>query len=218
MPALAIPFVPIYLVEHVGGGLIVHAGGGYVANTLIPASVVTAFGSAGTTLASLAGSAATIATAPATVASLAGIAVVAAGAYCYFYGLPLPIQSVLANAGLGVKATAVKGALLPAVSQGGFAVSTASLATALVLLGLAGYVAYQIYENHSDAARSAEDGPTIDAESVARAYFGATAWETIGKPISNGLSEASTRIAGFVASAATTTAEYTDWALYLIHI
>jgi len=209
---LTVPFLPIYLFKHVGGGLIVHAYGGYVANTLIPASVVSAFSSAGTTLASLAGGAASIATAPATVVTVAGIAVVAAGAYCYFYGLPLPIESVLANAGLGTKVVAVKGSLLPAISHGAFAVSTTNLATALILLGLASYIAYRFYENHADAARAAEEGPAIDAEGVAKAYFGAKAWQTFGEPISKGLSDASACIVSFFASVATTTADYSEWA------
>lgn len=209
MAILAIPYVPVYLVEHVGGGWIVHAAGGYVANTLIPASIVSAFSEAGAVLGSVAAGAETVASSP--IAIAAGIAVVAAGTYCYFYGIPAPIETILANAGLGGKGMAAKGALLPTAAHGAFAVSAANLTTALILLGLAGYVAYHFYEKHSDAAHTMVEGPVIDAESVSRSYFGSNVWEQFGEPLSQGLSEASSKAVSFVKNAATATSGYADW-------
>lgn len=196
MAIIGVPALSIYLVEHVGGGAILHAGGGYVANTLVSASVVSAFQTAATTLAGLASGAGSVAAAPIT-ATAAAIAVVGVGSYCYLYGIPAPIEAVLAKAGFKASASMVA----PKAAGGAFVVSVSSLAPALVMLGLAGYICYSFYKTREDALRAVAEDPQVDPEDVAVQSFGARLWEQYGEPISAGLGDASESIANFIRDA-----------------
>jgi hypothetical protein len=79
-----------------------------------------------------------LASAPATlpiVATVATVAVVAAGAYCYFHGIPAPVAEMLSAAGVG------------SAGAKGFAVAVAKLAPALIAMGVAGVLAYVVYKD-----------------------------------------------------------------------
>lgn len=177
---LSIPFASVYLVEHVGGGAILHAGGGYIANTLVPAAVVESFSVASGVLAKMgAGAAALGGTAVSTpvLIGAAALAVVAVGSYCYFNGIPVPVETALSSAGLGT------------ATKQGFMVSFPQLAVALIVLGGAGYVAYRFYENFKSlrVARllgSAPIAPTQEeAEAASRGVFGDDTWSAMGASI-----------------------------------
>lgn len=170
----------MYLVEHVGGGAILHAGGGYIANTLVPATVVEAFGVASGVLAKMGAGAATVggtAVSTPVLIGAAALAVVTVGSYCYFHGIPAPIETALSSAGLGT------------ATKKGFMVSVPQLAVALILLGGAGYVAYRFYQNLRTlrAARmlgSAPVAPTHEqAEATSRRVFGDDAWSNLGASV-----------------------------------
>lgn len=128
------------------------------------------------------------------------LAVVAGGAYCYFYGLPVPIEAALAKAGLG--ASAKKGLVVAAASKG-FAIPIASLAVALVLLGGAGYVSYRLYQSDKEAKAAAADFIVIesDSQSAAEAAFGTSAWSRFGEALWSGIGGASERAAKLAADA-----------------
>ena len=177
---ISIPSASIYLVEHIGGGAILHAGGGYIANTIIPAAVVEGFGVATGILAKMGANAAalggTTASAPVLIGT-AALAVIAVGGYCYFHGIPIPLEIALSKAGLG---TATKQGLMVSVPQ---------LAVALIVLGSAGYVAYRFYQNLRllRAARvlgSAPIPPTQrEAQAASRRVLGDDAWANRGASI-----------------------------------
>jgi len=177
---LSIPFASMYLVEHVSGGAILHAGGGYIANTLVPATVVEAFGVASGVLAKMGAGAATMggtAVSTPVLISAAALAVVAVGSYCYFHGIPVPVETALSSAGLGT------------ATKQGFMVSVPQLAVALIVLGGAGYVAYRFYQSLKSlrAARllgSAPVAPTHEeAEATSRGVFGDDAWSNLGASV-----------------------------------
>lgn len=177
----------MYLVEHISGGAILHVGGGYIANTLVPAAVVEAFGVATGVLAKMgAGVAAVGGTAFSTpvFVGASALVVVAVGSYCYFHGIPLPVETALTSAGLGT------------ATKQGFLVSVPQLAVALIMLGGAGYIAYQFYRNFRSvrAARlfgCAPLAPTQeDAEATSRGVFGDDAWSNIGASVWAGMSDA----------------------------
>lgn len=181
MAIFEIPFTAIALVEHAAGGAILSHAGGYIAGTYVSASVVEAFATASAVLTSIGGSVAAVATNP-VVLGTATIAVAAAGAYCYFYGIPAPIEAVLTKAGLGVAA------------KNGFAISVPKLAVALVLLGGAGYVMYRFYQTYKSARQASanSDFPTGGQE-PAEAAFGFGAWRKFGEAVWSGVSDATER-------------------------
>ena len=190
MAIVSVPLVKVYLVERVGGGALLHAGGGYVANTLIPASVVEAFGSASSALATLGASAASLASSPYVIAG-AAVAVVALGAYCYFYGIPAPIESALASAGLAK--TAKLGVLVP----------IAKMAAALVLLGLAGLVSFNFYKRLNEAKAAVAEQGKIDlyrAQATAEAAFSKSSWQTYGEAMWLGLNDTGAQLSGWADS------------------
>lgn len=180
MAILSIPFVGMHLVPHVGGGAILHAGGGYVANTMIPAFVVEAFGVASGVLSQVGAGASAIAAGTSAVAynpvviGGAAIAAVAVGTYCYFHGIPAPIEAALSSTGVGT------------ATKQGFMVSVPQLAIALILLGGAGYLFYKFYKNRNSlrAARlmapRQEPQGRDDAEAAAHEAFGEAAWSQFG--------------------------------------
>lgn len=190
MALMSLPIASVYLVEHVGGGALIHAGGGYVANTLIPAGIVQAFGSASSALATLGASAAGLASSPYIVAG-ATLAVVAAGTYCYFYGIPAPVEMSLTSAGLATPAK--QGLLVP----------LAKMAAALVLLGLAGLVSFNFYKRirEAKAAIAAQGQINFDnAQATVEAAFGKTAWQTYGEALWLGLNDTGSQLSAWAES------------------
>ena len=167
----------------------IHAGGGFVANTLRPAAVVEGFSVAAGVLSNMGGglSAATgatsLATAPLALGAVA-LTVCAVGGYCYFHGIPVPIESTLSSAGLGM------------ASKQGFMVSIPQLAVALIVLGGAGYVAYRFYKNFKSvrAARLFNTVPEVqsksEAEVTARAVFGDEVWIQFGQALWSSVGDA----------------------------
>lgn len=159
MAFVAIPGL-IALVPHASGGAILStSAGGYVAGTLIPASVVAA--------------------APAIAIGAVAVTAAAAGAYFYIHGIPLPLAELLAAKGITVKAgtTAAMAAAAAAAAVTDPIAATKSVMTAvpaavvvavpaakvvLVLAALAavGYFAYTSSQDVKDAvddlARKAE--------------------------------------------------------------
>lgn len=126
------------LVPHSSGGAILAYGGSYLAHTYVGANVVSGFVTAAGVLSQISTAAVSVATVPATVPIVAGaaaIAVVAAGAYCYFHGIPAPVIEMLSATGVG------------SAGAKGFTVATAKLAPALIALGVAGYLSYVVYKD-----------------------------------------------------------------------
>lgn len=176
MALLSIPFTTLQLVGHASGGIIARNASGYIASTYVGADVVSAFATAGSALQAMSSSAVALATNPYTVGAVT-IAAVAIGTYCYFYGIPAPVAETLVHAGLA------------APSKQGLMIAVPKLATALVLLGAAGYVAYRFYANlqsfradrqESEAADAADE---IAARNVSERYFGPQAWSLIGEAV-----------------------------------
>jgi len=155
MAFVAIPGL-IALVPHASGGAILStSAGGYVAGTLIPASVVAA--------------------APAIAIGAVAVTAAAAGAYFYIHGIPLPLAELLAAKGITVKAgaTAAKAAaavtdpiaatksVMTAVPAAVVvAVPAAKVVLVLAALAAVGYFAYTSSQDVKDAvddlARKAE--------------------------------------------------------------
>ncbi len=198
MTILTIPFVGISLLEHSAGGAILAKGGAYLAGTYLTPPVAQAFTMAATVLGSLSSGAATLTSSPALVAGLV-VAVVAAGSFCYFYGLPMPIEAALAKAGLGSSSGK---ALVLAGGAKGFAIPVASLSVALVLLGGAGYVSYRLYQSKKEAVRAvATLEMSGDARSAAEAAFGGNAWSRFGEALWSGVGDAVDHAAKLAANA-----------------
>lgn len=144
MAIVAIPGL-IALVQHSCGGLILStSSGGYVAGTLIPASVVAA--------------------APAIAVGAVAVTAAAAGMYFYLHGVPLPIAELLASKGIATEAaaTAVKAAatdplvaakslLTGTPAAASIAVPAAKVLLVLAALAAVGYVAYTTSQAVKDA-------------------------------------------------------------------
>lgn len=199
MTILTVPFVGISLLEHSAGGAILAKGGSYLAGTYVTPAVAQAFTTASSVLSAVGAATGTVASGPVLAAGLT-VAVVAGGAYCYFYGLPVPIEAALAKAGLG--ASAKKGLVVAAASKG-FAVPLASLAVALVLLGGAGYVSYRFYQSDKEAKVAAADYVVIesDGQSASEATFGSNVWSRFGEALWSGLGDAAERAAKLASDA-----------------
>lgn len=176
MTIVAVPFTDLALVAHSAGGAILRSASGYIGGTLVPASVVDAFATAGAALQGMSASAAALASNPYVIGGVV-IAAVAIGTYCYFNGIPAPVAETIVHAGLGTQ------------TAKGLMISTASLATDLVLLGAAGYVAYRFYNNFRELWADKEVGNTwADANETAAhdntvSSFGADVWFTMGKAV-----------------------------------
>lgn len=194
MALLTIPFIGVSLLEHAAGGAILAKGGSYIAGTYVGPAVAQAFTTASSVLGSMAAASGAAASVPPAVAAGLTLAVVAGGAYCYFHGLPGPLEAALAKAGLG--ASAEKGLVIGAVAKG-FAVPVASLAVTLVLLGGAGYVHYRIYSSRKAARAAAQGFILIDGEAQAPSEyaFGHDAWNSFGSALWSGLGGAVDRAA-----------------------
>jgi len=175
MAIATIPFIGLNLVPHAAGGVILSNASGYIANTYVSAGVVEAFATAGAALQTMGTSAAAIVASNPVITSTVVIAVVALGGYCYFHGIPAPVTETLTHSGL---ATASKKGLMIAVPK---------LATALVLLGAAGYVAYRFYEHLTDLAADKETAASWmqaseeNARGIVVRNFGNELWETVGQ-------------------------------------
>jgi len=189
MAIFAVPFSTIYLVPHVGGGAIVHAGGGYVAGTLIPASVVNAATTATSVLASAGGSAVALGSNP-VVLGAAAVTAAAVGAYCYFYGVPAPVEALLVKAGFAAPA------------KGGLAIATATVATAFVVMGAAGLLSFNIFARVDQARRARKSILTLEeARVLSEATFGSSIWEQYGEAVWLGAADTADQIAGWAQTA-----------------
>ena len=152
------------LVAHSSGGAILSYGGSYLGGTFVGAKVVSGFATAAGVLSQMSATAVSVASAPATMPIIAGVAtvaVVAAGAYCYFHSIPAPVVEMLSAAGVGSAGTK------------GFTVAVAQLAPALIALGVAGYLSYVVYKDFKSfkADYQARVGqPTGDIDTDAHAY------------------------------------------------
>lgn len=152
------------LVAHSSGGAILSSGGSYLGGTYVGTNVASAFTTAAGVLSQMSATAVSVASAPATLPILAGaaaVAVVAAGAYCYFHGIPAPVVEMLSAAGVG------------SAGAKGFAVAVSKLAPALIALGVAGYLSYVVYKDFKSfkadyQARVAQ--PTGDIDTDAHTY------------------------------------------------
>lgn len=187
MGLFVIPFTSLTLLPHAAGGAILANAGGYISGTYVSATVVEAFATASSVLSSV--GAAALAANP-VVLGTAAVAVAAAGAYCYFYGLPGPVAAALSKAGLG------------SAAKSGFAITLPKLAVALVLLGGAGYVSYRFYQSYKEAKRAnAEfDGSTGGKES-AEAVFGKTVWSRFGEALFSDIGSVANRAANLAQEA-----------------
>ncbi|NMG17681.1 hypothetical protein [Aromatoleum bremense] len=83
--AVLIPGIVALVTHSSGGAMLSTVTGGYVAGTLIPASVVAA--------------------APIALAALTTVSVVAVGSYLYFHGIPAPVAETITSVGLGTTTT-----------------------------------------------------------------------------------------------------------------
>ena len=183
MALLTVPFTSIYLVPHVSGGAIAHVAGGYVAHTFVPPAVVEAFSVASGVLSQMGSAASAIATATTSAATnplvigTVVIAAVAVGTYCYFHGIPAPIEAALAKAGLGT------------ATKHGFMITVPKLAVALILLGGAGYLAYRFYKSRTAERVSrlvggaSEQQTPVQAQGVVHAAFGDRVWAQFGSAL-----------------------------------
>ena len=138
MAFIAIPGL-IALVSHSSGGAILStAANGYLAGSLIPASVV----------------------AGAPLAALGAVLVVGVGSYFYLHGIPVPIAEILAAKGLG---TSVASGSATATSV--FAVSPAQIVAVLLALAAVSYIAYThsgAVKNAVDTATKKAKASTIE--------------------------------------------------------
>ncbi len=175
--SIAIPFTSLALVPHAAGGAILRGAEGYIASTYVPAGVVNAFATAGSALHAMGSSTVAIASANPILTGTLVVAVVVAGTYCFLNGVPAPVAETLIHAGLA------------SPTEKGLAVLIPKLATALVLLGAAGYVAYRFYVNFAElwADRDVAETWRMDSESAAREElirsFGAELWSTVGEAV-----------------------------------
>lgn len=176
MTIIAIPFVDLCLVAHSSGGAILSGASGYIGGAFVDASIVQAFATASAALASMGTSTVALASSPAVVGTVA-IAAVAIGSYCYFNGVPAPVAETILHAGLATQ------------SDKGLMISAPHLATALVLLGAAGYVAYRFYKNFEELWADREVGNSwADAnersarEGTVRS-FGTDVWTNLGSAV-----------------------------------
>ena len=155
---------------------------------LFRSAIVQAFGVASGVLSQMSASGAAMASTAAMALSsppvLVGTAIlaVAAGTYCYFHGIPVPIEAALSSAGLGTASTK------------GFVVSLPQLAVALILLGGAGYLTYKFYKNRrslkiarfvepKESPMSRETAEAVSVETFGEepwTEFGAAAWAKAG--------------------------------------
>jgi hypothetical protein len=182
----------------VGGGAIIHAGGQYVAGTLIPASVVAAANAATSALASAGSSAVALGSSP-VVLGAAAITVAAVGTYCYFYGIPAPIESVLVKAGLATSA------------KGGVAITTAKLATVLVVLGAAGLLAFNVYKRIKQARQARRVTLSLDeARGVSESAFGPHVWQLYGEAVWLGTNDTINEVVGWAKKGADAAAALLD--------
>lgn len=172
--ALLIPFTTIYLVKHAAGGAIVNYGGAYIAGTYIPASVVSAFAAATTSLSA-------VATSP--VFAVGAVAAAAVGGYCYFFGVPAPVAKSLVTAGLAQPA------------KGGLAVSIGQLAAVLVLLAASGLVSFNVYRRvrHARSARIARIH-SAEAEATSKSLFGDDFWREYGAAAWSGVGDSVSQV------------------------
>lgn len=190
MAILAVPFTTIYLVAHSAGGAILHVGGQYVAGTLIPASVVGAANTAAAALAGAGSSAMAIASSPVVVSAVALTAAVA-GTYCYFFGIPAPIEGVLIKAGLATP------------TKAGLAITAAKMATALIILGAAGLLAFNVYQRVRQARAASRTALTVgDARGLSEASFGPDLWQQYGEAVWEGGKDTVDQIVGWAKKAA----------------
>ena len=189
MAIFSVPFFSIHLVAHAAGGAIVHYAGGYVANTYLSSSVMTALSGASSTLTAMAGSAATVLTSPAVVGVALALAV--SGGYCYFFGIPAPVQAALIKAGVATPA------------KGGLAVPIVKLTTTLILIGLAGLLTINVFKRISQARRSAKKPLSIDdAQSISSAVFGKPAWADYGHAVWLGATDTTDQVLRWATNAA----------------
>lgn len=158
MAILAIPGL-VALVPHASGGAILStSAGGYVAGTLIPASMVTA--------------------APFIGAVAVTAVAVAAGAYLYLHGVPTVLADVLIQKGAAIATTAAEAVsevaaptvaskaatiLAPAASTTSILVPLACVAAVLAALAAVGYYAY----THSETVKETVDDLASKARSAA---------------------------------------------------
>ena len=207
MAIFGVPLVSLYLVPHAAGGAIVSYAGSYVAGSYVTASVVSAFSTAAAALASVGTSAVAFATSPVTTVVAAAMVVI--GGYCYIFGMPVVLQSALHSLGLA------------APTNGGIVIPIVQLATALVLIGGAGYLSFQVYKSLRDA-REAKLVPIeySEAKYASCRSFGEAAWFEVGDSIWRGagvrLEEAGNfaklKVAQVVSSAASTSASVSQTA------
>lgn len=185
MAFFSVPFTTIYLVSHVSGGAILHSSGGYIGGTYISAQIVSAFTSATSTLSLAASAIGAAATSPVAI----GVAVTAAavGGYFYFFGIPTQIELALAQAGFATPA------------NGGLAVPIAKLGIALVVMGLAGLLAVNIYKRIKQARLARPEPISVtNAQSAVESVFGVTAWKSYGEAIWMGASDTASQINSWV--------------------
>jgi hypothetical protein len=174
MTILAIPFLDLTLVAHSSGGVILRGATGYIGGTFVDASIVGAFSTAGAALQSMGTSAVALASNPYVIGGVV-IAAVAVGTYCYFNGIPAPVAETILHAGLGAQ------------TDKGLMISAPKLATALVLLGAAGYVVFRFYQNFRELWADTDVGSTWNeaseksARDITVRSFGADVWATMGK-------------------------------------
>lgn len=198
MAILTVPFTTIHLVQHIGGGAIIHAGGGYVGGTLIPAPIVSAATAATTALANAGSTSIALASNP-IVLGAATVAVAAVGTYCYFYGVPVPVQGLLAKAGLATPA------------KGGLAVTTGHVAAAFVVLGAAGLLSFNIYQRIGQARRAAKAKlDMVQAQAISEAAFGPEVWKQYGEAVWLGTTDTVDQITGWARNAVDATSELLD--------
>ena len=198
MAILAIPFTTIYLVPHIGGGAILHAGGGYVGGTLIPAEIVGAATSATSALAHAGSSVAALASNP-VVLGAAAITAAAVGTYCYFYGIPAPVEALLYKAGLATSA------------KGGVAITIANVAAAFVVLGAAGLLTFNIYQRIAQARQGARAKIDLDsARAISEAAYGPEIWKQYGEAVWLGATDTVDQVANWARSAVGVTSELLD--------
>lgn len=189
MAIFAVPFSTIYLVPHVGGGAIVHAGGGYVAGTLVPASVVSAATTATSVLANAGSSLVALGSNP-VVLGAAAVTAAAVGAYCYFYGVPAPVEVLLVKAGIAAPA------------KGGLMIATAKVATAFVVMGAAGLLSFNIFKRVDQARRARRSSLSVDeARGLSEAAFGPSVWEQYGKAVWLGAADTADQVFGWAQKA-----------------
>lgn len=189
MALFSVPFTTVYLVSHGAGGAILHYSGGYIGGTYISAQIVSAFTSATSTLGLAAGAIGAAVTSPVAI----GVAITAAavGGYFYFFGMPAQVEIALVQAGLA------------APSSGGLAVPIAKLGIALVVMGLAGLLVFNIYKRIKQARLARSEPISLEnAQSAAESIFGVSSWKSYGAAIWTGASDTASQINGWIESSA----------------